>query len=112
MLACDRIRIVAAFSSGKVMAKLENSPVFLSCYTCYENQQSSCRLCSSFIRISSLRSLARPLDTAYCFSSETLRFSSGCGALGLHCTVLIGLEPIIARPVKVCPLRVAELSPH
>jgi hypothetical protein len=54
----------------------------------------------------------RTLDTAYCFPSETLRFSSGCGALGLHCTVLIGLEPIIARPVKVCPLRVAELSPH
>jgi hypothetical protein len=24
--------------------------------------------------------------------------------------VLIGLEPIIARPLEVCPLRVAELS--
>jgi hypothetical protein len=43
MLGCDRIRILAVFSSGKVMAKSENSYVFLAGYTCYENQQSSCR---------------------------------------------------------------------
>jgi hypothetical protein len=30
MLACDRIRILAAFSSGKVMAKLKNCRVFLT----------------------------------------------------------------------------------
>ena len=43
MLACDGNRILAVFSSGKVMAKLKNCRVFLAGYTCYENQQSSCR---------------------------------------------------------------------
>jgi len=44
MLAGDGIRILAVFSSGKVMAKLKNCRVFLTGYTCYENQQSSCRV--------------------------------------------------------------------
>jgi len=49
MLACDRIRILAVFSSGKIMAKWRNSRVLSAGYTCYENLQSSCRvdLCAS-----------------------------------------------------------------
>jgi len=34
LLAYDRIRIIAAFSSGKVVAKLENCLVFLTGYAC------------------------------------------------------------------------------
>ena len=39
--------------SGKVMAKLKNSFVLLTGYTCYENLQSSCRLvrCFTFLRL-------------------------------------------------------------
>jgi hypothetical protein len=44
MLACDRIGILPAFSSGKVVAMLRTCLVFLTGYTCYENQQSSCRV--------------------------------------------------------------------
>jgi len=44
MLAGDGIRILAVFSSGKVMAKWINSRVISSHYTCYENHQSSCRV--------------------------------------------------------------------
>ena len=47
MLAGDRIRILAVFCSGKVMAKLKNCRVFLTGCTRYENQQSSCRVDSS-----------------------------------------------------------------
>ena len=41
MLARDIIRIFAAVSSGKVMAKQKNWLVFLTGYTCYENLESS-----------------------------------------------------------------------
>jgi hypothetical protein len=30
----------------------------------------------------------------------------------LHCTVLIGLEPMIDSPCEVCPVSDAEVSPH
>jgi len=43
MLACDRIRILAVFSSGKVIAKSKNTFVFLTGYMWYENHNSSCR---------------------------------------------------------------------
>ena len=29
-----------------------------------------------------------------------------------HCTVLIGLEPIIDGPLEICPVSVAEVFPH
>ena len=48
------IRIVAGLSTGKVVAKLNNSLVFSCGYRCYENHQSSCRLfrfCSYLIRL-------------------------------------------------------------
>jgi hypothetical protein len=41
------IRIMRGVSSGKVVAKQENSVVISCGYTCNENPQSSCRLCSS-----------------------------------------------------------------
>ena len=44
MLARDTIRIVAGFSSGKVMTSQKIRSVFLTGYTCYENLQSSARL--------------------------------------------------------------------
>ena len=40
----DWIRIDHGFFSNKVMAREENSIVISVGYTCYENQQSSCRL--------------------------------------------------------------------
>jgi hypothetical protein len=40
----DSIRFHGGFHSSKVVAKLQKSLVLSSGYTCYENQESSCRL--------------------------------------------------------------------
>src|SRR5262245_41338299 len=46
----------------------------------------------------------------YCKLRHFAQLRDTCGCL--HCTVLIGLEPMIDTPPEVCPVREADVSLH